>query len=138
MPNRDEGYTLIELLVVMGILALIASLAVPVAGWVVDGVMLRTDARALVVAVRRIEARAIAGQETISLTSSEGKLVGPSGDAVDLPDGSDIQFTGGTGRIEFYPDGTSSGGHVTVSHANRSLQIDIAWLSGDVAAADEQ
>jgi general secretion pathway protein H len=137
MPRpRDDGYTLIELLVVLGILGLIAAFAVPIAGRTVDGVMLQTDARALVVALRRIEQNAVARQETISLTSSDGKLLVSWGDPLDLPDGGQTEFSGATDRIDFFPDGTSNGGRVTVSHGGRALEIEVAWLSGEVKLAD--
>jgi general secretion pathway protein H len=132
----DNGYTLIELLLVLGILGLIAAFAVPIAGQTIDGVMLQTDTRALVVGLRRLEANAVARQETISLTSSSGKLEASSGDALDLPDGGITRFSGATDRIDFFSDGTSNGGHVTVSHGDRSLEIEVAWLSGDVKLVD--
>ena len=137
MPRpRDDGYTLIELLVVLGILGLIAAFAVPVAGRAVDGVMLQTDTRALVVALRRMEEDAVTRQETISIISLDGKLLTSSGDALDLPDGGETKFSGATDRIDFFPDGTSNGGRVTVSHGDRALEIEIAWLSGGVKLAD--
>jgi general secretion pathway protein H len=132
----DNGYTLIELLVVLGILGLIAAFAVPIAGQAIDGIMLQTDTRALVVALRRLEADAISRQETISLTSSGGKLTASPRDALDLPDGGTARFSRATDRIDFFSDGTSNGGHVTVSHGDRSLEIEVAWLSGDVKLVD--
>lgn len=39
----------------------------------------------------------------------------------------------GIARIRFFPDGSSSGGHVILSDAGRSVRVDVDWLTGAVA-----
>ena len=39
----------------------------------------------------------------------------------------------GSGRIRFYPDGTSTGGRVTVGDDGRDFDVRIDWLTGRVA-----
>lgn len=35
-------------------------------------------------------------------------------------------------RLEFYPDGSSTGGRVTISQAGASIVVDVEWLTGAV------
>lgn len=42
-----------------------------------------------------------------------------------------------TGQIRFYPDGSSSGGRITMEWGQLSYQIDINWLSGKITISDE-
>ena len=37
------------------------------------------------------------------------------------------------GRIRFYPDGSSTGGRVKLVRGQRAWDIEIAWLTGEVA-----
>ncbi len=136
--RHEHGYTLIELLVVLGILGLIAAFAVPVAGRAVEGVMLQTDARALVVAMRRLEAAAVAQQQTISLSAADGKLKVSSGGGLELPDGGEAKLSDGADHIDFFPDGTTTGGDLTLSQGGSSLRVEVAWLSGEVKLVDGQ
>jgi general secretion pathway protein H len=134
--HREQGYTLIELLVVMAILSLIATFAIPTAVAVVEGVMLQTDARALVVALRAIQSRAIDRQETITVATANGKLTSLPGDSLDLPDSGELRFLS-TDRISFYPDGTSNGGRIAILHGDRSLKVEITWLTAEIRLVDE-
>lgn len=36
------------------------------------------------------------------------------------------------GAIEFYPDGSSSGGHVVLERSGKRWRIDVGWLTGQV------
>lgn len=47
----------------------------------------------------------------------------------------DIDQSGG--RIRFFPDGSSTGGRVTLSQGQREQRIDINWLTGNVGLTDE-
>lgn len=40
--------------------------------------------------------------------------------------------TAGVARIGYFPDGSSSGGHLTLSEANRKVRVDVDWLTGAV------
>jgi general secretion pathway protein H len=40
------------------------------------------------------------------------------------------------GSIRFYPDGSSTGGRITVSSGERQYLVDVDWLTGRVAIND--
>jgi general secretion pathway protein H len=130
-PNRDpSGYTLLELLVVLGIMAAITAFAIPIAGRSIDGIMLQTDARALMTALRRAQTMAIARQETISIiAASTDTLTSSGGEPLEVPDDSTARLYE-TKRIDFYPDGSSSGGEIEVARGGQSLRLEVAWLVG--------
>ena len=44
------------------------------------------------------------------------------------------EVTGGnSGGIRFFPDGSSTGGHISVMQDRREWRINVAWLTGDIA-----
>jgi general secretion pathway protein H len=131
--RNNDGYTLLELLVVLGILALIAAGAVPVASRAIESAMLNSDARAVMVELRRIANDATASQTTISLSENpDGGLSLSTGEDWAVPSGSTVRLRGRGGHIDFYPDGTSSGGLLDVGRNGDSIGVAVAWLSGDV------
>lgn len=38
----------------------------------------------------------------------------------------------GTGRIRFFPDGSSTGGRVTLEGGGQKRAVDVSWLTGEV------
>jgi len=38
-----------------------------------------------------------------------------------------------TGRIRFFPDGSSTGGRITLQSGRREWHVNVSWLTGDVA-----
>ncbi|MGD8999179.1 MAG: GspH/FimT family protein [Granulosicoccaceae bacterium] len=45
-------------------------------------------------------------------------------------------ITGEQGMIRFFPDGSSTGGRITVSKGNQTYIVDVDWLSGRVVLID--
>ena len=41
-----------------------------------------------------------------------------------------------TGRIRFFPDGSSTGGRLTLTAGDREWIITVAWLTGKIAIYD--
>ncbi|PIV82132.1 type II secretion system protein GspH, partial [bacterium CG17_big_fil_post_rev_8_21_14_2_50_64_8] len=41
-----------------------------------------------------------------------------------------------TGAIRFYPDGSSTGGRVTLSRGERKYRVDVDWMTGRVKILD--
>ena len=42
-----------------------------------------------------------------------------------------------TGRIRFFPDGSSTGGHIVLVSGRRQWRINVSWLTGQVAVVDQ-
>jgi general secretion pathway protein H len=40
------------------------------------------------------------------------------------------------GKIRFFPDGTSTGGRITLARGERKYGVDINWLTGQVVILD--
>jgi general secretion pathway protein H len=61
-----------------------------------------------------------------------------------LPDGIDLKLytaqsevsSAAKGAIRFYPDGSSTGGRITVSSGERKFLVDVDWLTGRVSIGD--
>ena len=44
----------------------------------------------------------------------------------------------GTGRIRFFPDGSSTGGRVTLIGQGQTRVVDINWLTGEVRIGEQE
>lgn len=147
-PNvrGSAGFTLIEMIVVLAVLglalALVASYGPPASG----GLSLRGAASELAGGLREARAQAIAGGHPVGLTidlAQHGWRVG-QGPVTPLPEGIQVRVltvvgeaTGSVGRILFLPDGSSTGGRIELSGANRQMQVGVDWLSGRVSSVEQ-
>ena len=43
-----------------------------------------------------------------------------------------------TGNIRFFPDGSSTGGHITVSGPKLAYRINVDWLTGAIAIVEQE
>jgi general secretion pathway protein H len=142
----DGGFTLMELLVVLGILGLVLTLAVPSLGRSLPGLQLQTDARTVAAALREARMLAIGGnRETRLVVDVEQRTLQlGDGDAVRLNPQLGISLltaaseapAAETGGISFFPDGTSTGGRVTLSLGERQRHVVVDWLTGKVSVIE--
>jgi general secretion pathway protein H len=145
-PSPASGFTLLEMLAVILLIG-IAAAAVSVS--VTQGLAsARVSAASgeLAAALRATRAQAIVhGEERTfdvdtranTYRPADGKVVRlPSGMRVGITSAKEDQVNATTGRIRFFPDGSSTGGHVTLQRERRRWQVNVSWLTGAVSVAD--
>jgi general secretion pathway protein H len=139
-----KGFTLIELLVVLVIIGLMLSLAPVAFRQALPGVQHKAVARDLAAALRGARGRAIQENRDVAVivdveartfATGDGGELGRLGDdlTVSLVVGQSEQLDETRGRIRFFPDGTSTGGRITLTGNQRDYHVLVDWLSGRVA-----
>lgn len=139
----STGFTLLELLVVLLLLALVYAMAVPMFSAGLPGTELKGATRQLAAGLRQARGQAIKRkEEAVLVLDVEKRNFMISGDRrrYNLPMKLDFSlFTaqselqpGGVGAIRFYPDGSSTGGRITVAAGIRKYDINVDWLTGQV------
>ena len=140
------GFTLVELLVVLAILALVVALGVPAFQRVLPGLQLKSGAETVATAMREARGLAIGTNTEIALVIDIDEHSLRLGDSppVRLPPGLALTLLtarrevigSGSGRIRFYPDGTSTGGRVTLALDHRVYHVAVDWLTGRVVLGE--
>lgn len=136
------GFTLIELLVVLVIVALVAAVTLPNLRSS-PAVTLKTAADQVAAALRQARVDAMNKGQTLALlvdTRARTLQVEHQPQARALPDELGItldtaqreMLTPDRGGIRFWPDGSATGGRVTLSKANIQIRVDVEWLTGRV------
>jgi general secretion pathway protein H len=97
----------------------------------------------LAAALRATRGQAIVkGQEQgFELDIRAASYQAAGGKQVALPKGMRLSITSAredrkddhTGRIRFFPDGSSTGGHIVLQRGERRWQVNVAWLTGAVS-----
>ena len=140
--GRQGGFTLLEVMLAAGILVLSVSLTLP-ALLRPSATELRTATGSVVAGLRRARDEAVSrGNEavlTLDVAARRFTVSGVSGSR-NLPQRVDLRlFTArgelegdSRGRIRFFPDGSSTGGRVTLSSDQRHYRVDVDWLTGQV------
>ena len=147
IARRIAGFTLLEVIVVLaiGAIAYVMILGVPMRGASIYD--LKSAARMLASGLRQAQTTAIATRRDALLTlDMEAKefVVPGVADARRLPQSIDLKLytaqsevtSDKRGSIRFYPDGSSTGGRITVSAGERKFLVDVDWLTGRVSIED--
>jgi general secretion pathway protein H len=143
----QKGFTLLEIMVVLviGVVAYTIILGVPFRGPTTSD--LKAAARTLASGLRQAQTTAMATRRdatlTLDLDAREFEVSGGQG-IRSLPRELDLQlYTAQTealsekkGAIRFYPDGSSTGGRITVASGERKYLVDVDWLTGRVSIGD--
>lgn len=143
-PRAARGFTLLEVLLVLVIVAAGYALVVRFTGAGVSGAELKSAARAVAASLRDARGTAIATQESAAMLVDLEKRtlqVAGAGKPRALPERLELKlYTAQSevqderrGAIRFYPDGSSTGGRVTVAAGERKLLVDVDWLTGRVS-----
>jgi general secretion pathway protein H len=141
---RTGGFTLLELMVVLLLLGLLYGLAVPMLGDGSTGLDIKAASRQLAAGLRKARGIAVTQRREAVLTLDvEGRTFSLTGDPkiYALPKRLELAlFTAQselvrekTGGIRFFPDGTSTGGRITVSAGESKQLVDVDWVTGRVA-----
>ena len=147
MTTRHSGFTLLELLVVLALLAMSYALIPPMFSVGGSTAELKAGARQVAAGLRKARSQAVVSRDESTLTLNvESRSFLLSGDAKPrmLPRQAEISvFTdqgevvdASTAAIRFYPDGSSTGGRVTLAMGERKFHIDVDWLTGQVEILD--
>lgn len=143
MRPLHTGFTLIELLVALAVVGLALALVSGLRLGAPAGVQVRGAANDIAAVLRAARGRAIAADRPVSVTVdlSANRLVLDDGRVRELPRTLRIELVAasaevvseGAGRIRFEPDGSSSGGRLTLTAGAAAAQVGIDWLTGRVA-----
>ena len=142
MRPLTTGFTLIELLAVLFILAFVAAVVVPSLGGGA-AIELKSAARSLAAGLRHTRNRALNDNRSAALdldvVKREFRLPGEQR-VRKLPKRIDIvlftarseQQSEQRGAIRFFPDGSSTGGRITLSTDSMRYLVNVDWLTGKV------
>ena len=102
----------------------------------------RAASRDLVAALRYTRGQAIVKGKSASLELDveNNRYMVPGPRVVELPKNmrmtlltADIEQTGqASGRIRFFPDGASTGGHISIFFGEQEWRINVDWLTGGI------
>jgi general secretion pathway protein H len=143
---RAAGFTLIEVVVVLAILGFAMALVVGYKSPVSRGLDLRGSAAALASGLRLARSEAILNNRpiTFDLDLAGHRYRPGSGKVHQLPPSLAIELLtisgerrkGDTGDIRFNPDGSSSGGRISLADGGHTIMVGVDWLTGRVSIAD--
>jgi general secretion pathway protein H len=145
-PSRANGFTLLEMLAVI-LLVGIAAAAVSIS--VTQGLAsarVRAASSEVAGALRAVRAQAIVrGQDqNFDVDTQANSYRNVKQQDVRLPKGMRVSITSAkedqpndhTGRIRFFPDGSSTGGRITLQSGKREWHVNVSWLTGEVRVVD--
>jgi general secretion pathway protein H len=146
LPHAQRAFTLMEMLAVI-ILIGIAAAAVSIS--VAHGLAsarINAAAGELAAALRGTRTQAIVhGQPRFfQINTRDETYRGPDQRDVRLPKGLELSVTSATSdqshgdiaRIRFFPDGSSTGGRITIRSGKREWHVNVSWLTGAISMFD--
>ena len=142
--QRAAGFTLIEMLAVIVLLAIAVSVTAVALHGRSRGA-LNVAAQEIAAGLRDTRTRSMATGKPQWFTLDLGgrSFAAPGREPRRLPPDATLQVTSpaeggapGLARIGYFPDGSSSGGNITLGEDHRSLRVDVDWLTGAVTVGN--
>jgi general secretion pathway protein H len=144
----QKGFTLIEMILVLVIAMLLLGAVGPRIASGIGSIKFRAAAQEIASALRYTRAKAVAEEREAALTVylSEHAYEVDGGERYSIPEDVDISvyttaeqiFDNDRGDIVFYPDGSASGGRITLEYRGQKRLIYINWLTGLVEILEER
>jgi general secretion pathway protein H len=143
---RTRGFTLFEMLAVILLIGIAAAaVSIPVTQGLASA---RVNAASgeLAAALRFTRAQSIVKGQSLALEvdTSSATYRAPGKPDTHLPrdmrlsitSARDDQANATTGRIRFFPDGSSTGGRITLKRGQREWHVNVGWLTGAIQVVD--
>jgi len=145
--KRESGFTLLEVIIVLVIGAAVYALVLSAPFGKASAADLKAAARVLASGLRQAQTSAMATRRDAVLTldvESREFVTTLDPQPKKLPDNLELKlYTAQSevsserrGSIRFYPDGSSTGGRITVASGERKYLVDVDWLTGRVSIGD--
>jgi general secretion pathway protein H len=142
VKRREGGFSLFEMLTVLALLALAASIMLPMARKRANRPELAAFAQETTAYLRFARSEAIAqnreklvrfdfDRRTVSTDGVAQSLVIPASTTVTIVTASG-EVKGREASIRFFPNGGASGGNISIGGSARRIDIAINWLTGAV------
>ncbi len=141
--RTQRGFTLIEIIAVMVLLTIIATVVAMSFSKSMSSAKIEAASRDLVAALRYTRGQAIVRgeQKALDIDLEHNTYQAPGKAIVQMPKDMRLQLvtaeieqtSRSAGRIRFFADGASTGGHITVFMGQRRWQINVSWLTGQVS-----
>jgi general secretion pathway protein H len=139
----SKGFTLLELLIALAIAAGAAALVLPEFSSLTTLIGLRSNTREVASALRSARSEAIAEHREVALVLDvQKRSYGLAGSSQVRSLRRDVELklltaqteiaNAEAGAIRFFPDGSSTGGRVTLAALGQRYVVDVSWLTGRV------
>jgi general secretion pathway protein H len=137
------GFTLLEMLIVLVISSIVMATLIPNFGPAIARAQLYSATRDVASALRHARGQAmLKGQDALFELNTEQHVYRVTGRSKPYKLPSEVQLglyttstetlDEGTGRIRFFPDGSATGGRVTLIANKQTRAVDVNWLTGEV------
>lgn len=143
LRRRGDGFTLFEMLAVILLIGIAAAAVAVSVSRGLTAQRVRAASTDLAAALRYTRTQAIvqAKPQVLTLDVRERSYNVPGKATHALPEHMRLSVTsagedqrdGHLARIRFFPDGSSTGGHVVLSRGARQWRVNVAWLTGAVS-----
>lgn len=141
--SLSKGFTLLEMLVVILLIGIAAAAVSVSVSQGLTSARVNAASGEMAAALRATRAQAIVQgkEQTFAVDTRDNTYTPAGGKEVRLPQGMTLGITSAaedqvgshTGRIRFFPDGSSTGGHVTLKLQQRQWLVNVSWLTGAVS-----